>query len=64
MDWFKKHADTVIILGSFATCMLWMNSQFNGIDNRFAQIEKDLAIVKTVLIMRNIMPSELAKAKE
>src|ERR1700733_12755255 len=64
MDWFKKHVDTVIILGAFATCMLWMNAQFNGIDSRFGQMEKDMAIIKTVLVMKNIMPSELAKAKE
>lgn len=61
MEWFKKHVDTVVILGAFATCMLWMNGQFNGIDSRFAQLEKDMAVIKTVLIMKNIMPSELAK---
>jgi hypothetical protein len=53
MEWFKKHVDTVIILGAFATCMLWMNGKFNG-------LEKDMAVVKTVLIMKNIMPAELA----
>ena len=53
MDWFKKHVDTVIILGAFATSILWMNSRFN-------ELEKDITIIKTVLIMKNIMPTELA----
>ena len=54
MEWFKKHADTIVILGSFALCFCNMNEKINA-------IEKDLTIVKTVLIMRNIMPTELAK---
>ncbi len=61
MDWFKKHVDTVIILTAFASSILWMNGKFNAIDHRFSDIEKDLAIVKTVLILKNIMPVELAQ---
>ena len=53
MDWFKKHTDAVIILASFAACMLWMNGKFND-------LEKDMAVIKTVLIMQKIMPAELA----
>lgn len=54
MDWFKKHVDTVIVLSGILGAVLWMNSQFNG-------LKQDMAIVKTVLIMKNIMPTELAK---
>ncbi len=57
MDWFKKHVDTVIILTAFATSLLWMNGKFN-------EIEKDLVIVKTVLIVKNITPTELASTQE
>lgn len=53
-DWFKKHTDTVIILAAFATSVLWMNGKFNS-------IERDMAIMKTVLVMKNIMPMEMAK---
>lgn len=60
MELFKKHIDTVIILTAFATSILWMNGKFNEVDKRFNDIEKDLSIVKTVLIMKNIMPIELA----
>lgn len=64
MDWLKKHTDTVIVVGSIVTCMLWMNGKFNDIDKKFSDIGKEIAVMKTVMIMRNIMPSELAKAKE
>jgi hypothetical protein len=64
MDWMKKHVDTVIIVGAIASSMIWMNSQFNGIDSRFGQIEKDIAIIKTVLVMKEILPKELATSLE
>ena len=54
MEWFKKHVDTVIILGGILTSIIWMNAKFNN-------IEKDIAVIKAVLIMKNIMPQELAK---
>jgi hypothetical protein len=54
MDWFKKHVDTVIILTAFGSAVLWMNTRFNELD-------KEMTIVKTVLIMKNIMPIELAQ---
>lgn len=61
MEWFKKHADTLVILGSFALCFWTINEKMN---NGFNAIEKDIAIIKTVLIMKNIMPQELATHKE
>lgn len=60
MDWFKKHGDTIIIIGTFALCFWNMNEKMN---ERFNTLDKDMAIVKTVLIMKGIMPTELA-AKE
>jgi len=64
MDTLKKHIDTIIILGAFASSVLWMNTKFNDIDHRFNELEKEIAVVKTVLIMRDIMPRELAKDHE
>ena len=64
MDWMKKHVDTVIILTAFASAMLWMNGKFNDIDRKFNELEKELAVVKTVLIMKNIMPVELAHVED
>jgi hypothetical protein len=57
MEWFKKHVDLVIMLSAFASSVLWMNGKFN-------EIEKDIAIIKTVLVLRNIMPAELANHQE
>jgi hypothetical protein len=51
------HTDLVIMLSAFASAMLWMNSKFN-------EIEKDIAIIKNVVVTKNIMPSELAKCNE
>ena len=64
MEWMKKHVDTVIVLGGILGSILWMNGKFNSIDARFVAIEKDMAIVKTVLLMKDIMPKELCKTQE
>lgn len=53
MDSIKKHVDTVVILGGILASVLWMNGKFND-------VEKEIAIIKTVLIMKGIMQSELA----
>jgi len=63
MDWLKKHSDALMVIASIVTCTAWMNTRFNEIDRRFSEVEKDMAIIKTVLIMKNIMPTELAKGE-
>lgn len=59
---FKKHVDTVIILGAFAASVLWMNGKFSDVDARFSEIEKEMGIIKTVMLLKNILPPELAHA--
>jgi hypothetical protein len=59
-NFFKKHIDTIVILTAFASSVLWMNSKFNEIDSRFSAVEKDIAVMKAVLLMKNILPAELA----
>ncbi len=61
MEWMKKHVDTVIILTAFGACLLWMNGKFNEVDRQFSEVHQELAVMKTVLIMKNIMPIEMAK---
>ncbi len=61
MEWLKKHTDTVIVLGAILSSVLWMNGKFSHIDHRFAYFEKEMAVMKTVLIMQKIMPAEMAK---
>jgi hypothetical protein len=60
MDWFKKHADTVIVIGAIISSMLWMNGKFGDIEREMAVIKQEIALIKTVLVMRGIMPQELA----
>ena len=61
MNWFRQHADTIVILGTFASCFLWLNEKMN---DQFNQLNKDMAVIKTVLIMKNIMPTEVAKCEK
>ena len=60
MDLMKKHVDTVFILSAFAASLIWMNTHFNEIDSRFGKIDQELAVIKTVMIMKKIMPTDLA----
>ena len=53
----KKHIDTITIVSSIIISMLWMNGKFN-------ELEKEVSVVKTILIMKNIMPPELAKQEK
>jgi hypothetical protein len=61
MEWLKQHADTIVILGSFALCFWTLNEKMN---DKFNSIEKDLAVIKAVMVMRNIMPNELCQHEQ
>ena len=64
MDWFKQHADTAVVIGAIAASLCWMNASINELRDELrtdiARLDKDLAIVKTVLIMQKMMPCEMA----
>lgn len=68
MEWFKKHADTIVILGSFVWCFWHLNEKVNDgfiqVNREISHIEKEVAIIKTVMIMKNIMPQELAQKEK
>lgn len=57
MDWLKKHADSVATIATVVGAVVWMQGRM---DTRFNQLEKDIAIIKTVLVMKDILPKELA----
>lgn len=59
-NWFKNHIDTVIVLGGILTSVLWMNSSINPVKEEISSLKTDMAIMKTVLIMKEVMPKELA----
>lgn len=60
MNWIKQHVDTVIVLGGILSSVLWMNSRFNELEKDINNLKTEIAIIKTVMIMKNIMPAELA----
>lgn len=64
MDSVKKHIDTIAIITALFTGLMWINGKFNDVDKRFACLEKDIAIIKTVLVMKEIMPNDLAATQE
>jgi len=68
MNWFTKHVDTIVILGSVVTAVLWINSSIWDmkleIKTEIAALDKEIAVLKTVLIMKNVMPNELAIKEE
>lgn len=41
-----------------------MNTRFNEMDRNFSDVDREIAIIKTVLVMKNVMPVELATNKE
>jgi hypothetical protein len=58
MEAIKQHAETAVIILTIISSLLcstiWLTSKFNN-------LEKDMAVIKAVLVMKNIMPAELAK---
>ena len=57
MDWFKKHSDAVAIVVVIFLSMIWVNGKFSA-------LKKDIAVVKTVMIMKGIMPEILSTKNE
>lgn len=57
MEWFKKHTDAVMIIGAILSSMIWMNAQFN-------ELRQEITIIKTVLLIKGIMPMELASSQD
>ncbi len=64
MDTLKKHIDTIIILTAFASALLWINGKFNDLEKEIYCVKTEVAILKTVMVMKNIMPVELAHKED
>lgn len=56
-DWIKRHADTMVIVAAVVGAAMWMN-------NSIKDIQMDVAVVKTVLILKGIMPPALASSEK
>ncbi len=64
-SFFKQHIEPIsiciTIIGSIFISTCWMNGKFNEIDKKFYEMHEQIAVIKTVLVMKNIYPSELVK---
>lgn len=61
---FSKYRDILTFGVSMLGAFYWMNAEFKEVNRNIMQIDNELAVIKTVLIMKNIMPTELAKKGE
>lgn len=57
MKWLKDNTGWVTNIIAILGAMTWMNGKFNA-------LEKDIAIIKTVLVMKDILPKELATQEQ
>ena len=46
MEWFKKHVDTVIVLGGILSAVLWMEGKFSVIDTDIALIKISISNIQ------------------
>lgn len=60
MEWFKKHAETVLVLGAIFGSFLWMNGKFNDLEKEMSSIRQEIAVMKAIMIMNGHYPKELA----
>lgn len=61
MELIKKHLDTLSIIGVVVGAALWMQTSIHRLENEF---QREISLIKTVLIMQKIMPAELAKVHQ
>lgn len=61
MDWLSKHADTTTVLAGILGAVCWMNYSIGTIHEDMAEIKIEMAVIRTVLVMKQIMPNEMAK---
>jgi len=60
----KQYAETITICMTIITSLLtstfWINGKFNEVDKKFYEMHEQITVIKTVLIMKNILPTELS----
>jgi len=68
MNPLKKHYETLTILGGMAVLLvsscMWLNGKFSHIDEKFTEVNTRLTKIETILIMRGIMPIEMASTSK
>jgi hypothetical protein len=67
MTLMKDHADSIAVIVTVVGALYFVKSdidkQFTEIRIEMSEMNKDIAILKTVMIMHKIMPAEMAKAE-
>jgi hypothetical protein len=70
-NWFKKHAETLTVIAALFSGFIWMDSKFSTVDSKFDKVsdrlsglEKDVAVIKTVLSIKGINCNELASSHQ
>jgi hypothetical protein len=63
-SFFSKYRDIITFGVSMMGAFYWMNAEFKEVNRNIMQIDTELSVIKTVLIMKDIMPSKLAKKGE
>lgn len=79
MRWLKQNVDSFVVLSSIISAVVWMTSQMSNnkedltslimkkektLDRRIFSIEKDVAVIKGVLISKDIFPSMIITKEE
>lgn len=66
MEWIRKHADSVAVIGSVvvATAVILTSIHSVRIDLQkdIAKLDKEVAVMKAVMIMKGVMPHDLVAA--
>ena len=60
MNLFKKHVDTVFVLGGILASVTWMNGKFNEMDRKFSEVENRLTRIETIIYIKGLVSHELA----
>lgn len=63
-NWFKKHSETIMVIASLFGGFLWMDSKFDKVNDRLSSLDRDVAVIKTVLSIKGINCTELAKKED
>lgn len=69
-NWFSKHAETLTVIASLLGGFMWMDSKFSSMESRFdskierldtrlSSVEKDVAVIKTILSIKGINCNDL-----
>lgn len=66
-NWFSKHAETLTVIASLLGGFIWMDSKFATVDAKFdkvnerlSAVEKDIAVIRTVLSLKGINCNDMA----